>query len=302
MPQTAGPSGSSTASASDDLRRLAPLLLGRVRRGIVGSSRYALKLREAIREASSDAQAAPVLISGEPGLEKDNIAALIHYGSAARKQLLVRLNGALLRADGAELFAPGPDGRALIELVGAGGLLIDQVDRVDPALLQRFEALARNGRWQGADGVEHPFLGRLFFTSETALPGFESSGRLIRVPPLRVRRQDLGEWLRYGVRQKARSLGWSPPPQVSAALVKRLQTHDFPGNIRELSQLVDRALRQCLASRPAQLPDDVFWIERRSQGQARFELWRWKPQLRDWMRSPRLWNGLLFGLVSWLFV
>ncbi|GIR24189.1 MAG: hypothetical protein CM15mP38_3720 [Synechococcus sp.] len=35
---------------------------------------------------------------------------------------------------------------------------------------------------------------------------------------------------------------------------------------------------------------------------ARFDLWRWKPQLRGWMRAPKLWDGLLFGLVSWLFV
>ena len=121
---------------------LAPFLLGRVRRGIVGSSRYAQKLRDAIRDAAADANGSPVLISGEPGLEKDNIAALIHYGSEARKQLLVRLNGALLRADGAELFAPGPDGVALVEALGAGGLLIDQVDRVDPALLPRLRELA----------------------------------------------------------------------------------------------------------------------------------------------------------------
>ncbi|MFM7268109.1 MAG: 4Fe-4S binding protein [Cyanobium sp.] len=295
-------SAPSPSSAADDLRRLAPYLLGRVRRGIVGSSRYAQKLREAIREASSDPQAAPVWISGEPGLEKDNIAALIHYGSAARRQLLVRLNGAVLRADGAELFAPGADGRALIEVVGSGGLLIDQVDRLDPALLPRLEGLARTGRWQGADGRERAFPGRLFFTSESALPGFEGLARPIRVPPLRVRRQDLGEWLRYGVRQKARSLGWSPPPQVSPALIKRLQSADFPGNLRELSQLIDRALRQCAVSRPAELPEDVFWIAPRPQVRARFEFWRWKPQLRDLMRSPRLWNTLLFGLVSWLFV
>jgi len=285
-----------------DLRRLAPLLLGRVRRGIVGSSRYAQKLRDAIRLAAADPSGAPVLISGEPGLEKDNIAALIHYGSAARKQLLVRLNGALLRPDGAELFAPGPDGKALLEILGAGALLIDQVDRVDPALLPRLRELALERRWQGPDGLEHDFRGRIYFTSETHLDGFEAIDRPIRVPPLRVRRQDLGEWLRYGVRQKARSLGWSPPPQVSAALVKRLQTYDFPGNIRELSQLIDRALRQCAASRPPVLPEDVFWTERRQQVRARFELWRWKPQLRNLMRSPRLWNTLLFGVVSWVFV
>ena len=285
-----------------DLRRLAPLLLGRVRRGIVGSSRYALKLRDAIRLAAADPSGAPVLISGEPGLEKDNIAALIHYGSAARKQLLVRLNGALLRPDGAELFAPGPDCKALLETLGAGALLIDQVDLVDPVLLPRLRELALERRWRGPDGLVHDFGGRIYLTSETHLDGFEAIDRPIRVPPLRVRRQDLGEWLRYGVRQKARSLGWSPPPQVSAALVKRLQTYDFPGNIRELSQLIDRALRQCAVSRPPVLPEDVFWTERRQQVRARFELWRWKPQLRNLMRSPRLWNTLLFGVVSWVFV
>jgi polyferredoxin len=284
------------------LRRLAPFLLGRVRRGIVGSSRYAQKLRDQIRTAAADPQATAVLISGEPGLEKDNVAALIHYGSPARKQLLVRLNGAVLRSDGAELFAPAADGTTLIESVGFGALLIDQVDLADPALLPRLRELALHRRWQGPDGVEHAFVGRLFLTSETHLDGFEAIGRAIRVPPLRVRRQDLGEWLRYGVRQKAKSLGWSPPPQVSAALVKRLQTYDFPGNIRELSQLIERALLQCAASRPAELPDDVFWTESRQQVRARFELWRWKPQLRDWMRSPRLWNTMLFGVVSWAFV
>ena len=50
------------------LLRLAPHLLGRVRRGVVGSSRYAQKLREAIRDAAADAAGGPVLISGEPGL------------------------------------------------------------------------------------------------------------------------------------------------------------------------------------------------------------------------------------------
>jgi transcriptional regulator with AAA-type ATPase domain len=88
---------------------------------------------------------------------------------------------------------------------------------------------------------------------------------------------------------------------VAESLVKRLQTYDFPGNLRELSGLTDRALRQCDQERPAVMPEEVFWTDRRSQS-ARFDLWRWKPQLQEWMRSPRLWNGLLYGLVSWLFV
>jgi polyferredoxin len=288
-------------SAEACLIKLAPFLVGRSRRGVVGSSRYAQALRRAIREAAADPEARPVLISGEPGLEKDNLAALIHFGSPERRQLLVRLNCALLRPDGGELFHATAEAPALLACLGEGALLLDQIDRADPALREVLLDLARTRRWRDPQGVEHRFAGRLFLTTETSLPAFDSACRLIRVPPLRVRRQDLGDWLRYGVRLKARSLGWSPPPEVGEALVKRLQTYDFPGNLRELSQLIDRALRQCDGERPALLPEDVFWTDRR-QASVRFDLWRWKPQLREWMRSPRLWNGLLFGLVSWLFV
>ncbi len=296
------PQPDAAATTKACLLRLAPFLLGRARRGVVGSSRYAQKLREAIRDAAADAAGSPMLISGEPGLEKDNVAALIHYGSAARKQLLVQLNCALLRADGAELFAAGADGLTLLDCLGAGGLLLDQIDKADPQLRRALLELARSGRWISLDdGSEHPFPGRLFLTAEATAPDFDACCRHIRVPPLRVRRQDLGEWLRYGVRQKARSLGWATPPAVSEGLVKRLQIHDFPGNIRELSLVIERALRQCSPGRPAVLPDEVFWTGRRQQ-RARFDLWRWKPQLRDAMRSPRLWNALLFGLVSWVFV
>ena len=102
-----------------ELLRLAPFLVGRARRGVVGSSRYARKLREAIRLASQQPPAQAVLISGEPGLEKDNIAALIHFGSAARQQLMLRLDGALLRPDGSELFGElGDQEPPLIQQIG----------------------------------------------------------------------------------------------------------------------------------------------------------------------------------------
>ncbi len=286
------------------LLRLAPLLLPRARRGVVGSSRYAQRLREDIRAASHDPDRQPVLISGEPGLEKDNIAALIHFGSAERQQLLIRLNGALLRADGADLVGRGAgEDIALLSCLGEGSLLIDQLDLAPEPLRRQLLELAQGGHWRDPHDPSrlHRFAGRLFFTAETSLGPFDGVCRQIRVPPLRVRRADLGEWIRYGVRQKARSLGWSQPPDVGVEAVRRLQTYDFPGNLRELQSLIERALRQCSADHPACLPDDVFWTQKRA-GLPRFDLWRWKPQLRGWMRSPRLWNGLLFGLVSWLFV
>ncbi|MFQ6538838.1 MULTISPECIES: 4Fe-4S binding protein [Aphanothece] len=297
------------------LLKLAPHLVARSRRGIVGTSRYAQRLRDQIRAAAADPEARPVLISGEPGLEKDNIAALIHFGSPARRQLMVRVDGATLRADGGTLFgSASSDGEgSLLDCLQEGALLIDKLDQVSAVLQQQLLELASTGRWRspGADGSWRQFHGRVFFTAECSLPRFDAACRLIRVPPLRVRRQDLGDWLRYLVRQRARKLGWSPFPDVSDTVVKRLQSYDFPNNLRELDELVYRALQQVrrqgtertmrAAGGPRLLPDDVFWTPSRGL-RLRFDLWRWKPRLRELMRSPRLWNGLLFGVVSWLFV
>ena len=280
------------------LLSLAPLLVSRARRGVVGSSRYAKTLRESVRQAAADVQQRAVFILGEPGLEKDNLAGLIHFGSPQRKELMLRLDAAIAKSDGSDLLEPleTSDGRSLIELVGDGSLLIDQVDRAPEALkLLLLELL---------DG-HHGFRGRLFFTSETVCSEIVRRCSLIRVPPLRVRRQDLGEWLRYGIRLRSRKLGWHKAPEVSETVIKRLQAYDFPTNIRELENLIDRALQQISqqdgSTFPELIPEDVFWTPPRKQ-RYRFDIWRWKPQLRKWMRAPLLWNTLLFGLVSWLFV
>ena len=276
-----------------DFQRLAPYVLGRARRGVVGSSRYAQRLRTAVLEAARDADRRPVLISGEPGLEKDNLAALIHFGSGERRRLLLRLDTADLQGSG----------RQLLDHLGENSLLVSGIDRMEPLLQQRLVALAR--------GQEPGFQGRVMFTSESPVPCLDAIVIPIRVPPLRVRRSDLGDWLRYQLRLQSTNRGWSRAPQLPDSIVRRLQNHDFPNNIRELEHLVDRALRQAhqdsqmgqtsAAAPPTVLPEAVFWTNQRER-RLRFDLWRWKPQLREWMRSPSLWNGLLFGLVSWLFV
>jgi len=96
-------------------------------------------------------------------LEKDNLAALIHFGSPDRKRLMVRLDGALLKADGSDLFGSpdDPPGSSLLALLGDGSLLIDQLERVPEALKPKLLELAKGG---------FGFQGRLFFTSETVCP------------------------------------------------------------------------------------------------------------------------------------
>ncbi len=275
------------AESSAELQRLAPFVLGRARRGVVGSSRYAQRLRSAVLEAARDSQRQPVLISGEPGLEKDNLAALVHYGSAERRRLLVRLDASDLQGSTLNLLND----------LGSSTLLVSGMDRIDNELQQRLIAMAR--------GEAPGFQGRVLFTSEAAIPALDGLVRTIRVPPLRVRRTDLGDWLRYRLRLQSPGLGWSQPPALPDSVVRRLQNHDFANNLRELEAMVDRALRQARQQSqgelPPLLPEEVFWTEEKSR-RTRFDVWRWKPQLREWMRAPALWNTLLFGLVSWLFL
>ena len=275
------------AESSAGLARLAPFVLGRARRGVVGSSRYAQRLRTSVLEAARDPQRQPVLISGEPGLEKDNLAALVHYGSAERRRLLVRLDASDLQGSSLNL----------LNELGSNTLLVSGMDRVEGEVQQRLIAMAL--------GEAPGFQGRVLFTSEAAIPALDGLVRTIRVPPLRVRRTDLGDWLRYRLRLQSPGLGWSQPPALPESVVRRLQNHDFANNLRELEAMVDRALRQARQQSqgelPPLLPEEVFWTEEKTR-RARFDIWRWKPQLREWMRAPALWNTLLFGLVSWLFV
>jgi len=147
--------------ASADFQRLAPYVLGRARRGVVGSSRYAQRLRTAVLDAARDAARRPVLISGEPGLEKDNLAALIHFGSRERRRLLLRLDTADLQGSG----------RQLLDHLGENSLLVSGIDRMEPRT-----AAAGLGRATPAEprlSQQHPRTG----TSGGSGPATSPSGR-----------------------------------------------------------------------------------------------------------------------------
>jgi len=302
--------------------RMFPFLVGRPKRGIVGSSRYACRLREEIKQAASDAVRKPVLITGEPGLDKDNIAQLVHFGSADRRLPLMQLDASEMHTNGIELFGREEASQpSLLKCLANGNLLINCIDLANPQLRTRLISLAAESNLD--------FHGRVFFTAESSVKELDGIVTKIKVSPLRVRRSDLGDWLSYYIRQHSKRQGWSNVPAIPQSVIKRLQGHDFPNNLRELENIVIRALRQShkyqeinynsKADEIAKiklLPEEVFWVSSRHLARSpvnlfwknnrdpslRFDIWRWKPELRHLMRSPRLWNTFLFGFVSWLFV
>jgi transcriptional regulator with AAA-type ATPase domain len=104
---------------------LRPYLVSKAKRGVIGKSRYATRLRSQIKQAAETRES--VLLFGEPGLEKDNLAALIHFGSAYRRQPIIKIDCSKLQTSGAELFGRSGGKLGLIASLDQGTLILNNV-------------------------------------------------------------------------------------------------------------------------------------------------------------------------------
>jgi transcriptional regulator with AAA-type ATPase domain/NAD-dependent dihydropyrimidine dehydrogenase PreA subunit len=268
---------------------LRPYIVPKVKRGIIGSSRYAKRLRQEIRKASGDRQ--PVLIFGEPGLGKDNAAALIHFGSRDRKQPLIKLNCDTIQASGAELFGRVGGKAGLLEWVGDGTLMLNNAQDFPAGLRDRLIRLLETGDYFpiSREGSPPPSIrhsnARIILTSERTLPELERKnvfGHVIKVPPLRVRKADIEAQVQYYISLicRARSL---EKPSVDPEAIRRLQGYDFPGNLAELESLIERAIIQ--SDGAPVLTEEVFWSTGNKSRRFRLNLLNSYPNLRQFLRS-----------------
>lgn len=74
----------------------------------------------------------PVYIFGEPGLEKDELAALIHFGSARRRQPMAQIDCAQLNAGRADELLGNTSKQGLLAQLDGGTLLLNNVHQVCP--------------------------------------------------------------------------------------------------------------------------------------------------------------------------
>ncbi|GAB4377632.1 MAG: sigma 54-interacting transcriptional regulator [Elainellaceae cyanobacterium] len=282
---------------------LRPYLVPKVKQGVVGTSRYGVRLRQAIKKASADRGA--VLIFGEPGLGKDNIAALIHFGSNDRKQPLIKINCDTLQASGAELFGRVGGKPGLLEWLGEGTLMLNNVQDLPSNLKGKLLQLLETGEYTAIsrEGAAEPqpqrSSARILMTAERSLP--ECQKRVmhsIKVPPLRVIKADIETQVRYYISLYCRSRG-IPKPSVAPEAIRRLQSYDFPGNLAELENLVERAIVQ--ADGAPVLTEEVFWPASTKTRRFRLNLLNVYPQLRRFLRSPWYPDRINYGFTLGLF-
>jgi transcriptional regulator with AAA-type ATPase domain/NAD-dependent dihydropyrimidine dehydrogenase PreA subunit len=276
---------------------LRPYLVTKAQRGIVGTSRYAVRLREQIREAADERKS--VLIFGEPGLEKDNIAALIHFGSKQRREPIIKVNCGILQTSGADLFGRAGGKPGLLEWLKEGTLVLNNIQELPPELFpavanllqtNTYTPVTRAGEAPAAYRISNA---RILIVSEKTQPAIERAvGGVIKVPPLRVRKADIQAQVEYYTALYCRSRG-IPKPQVTPEALRRLQSYDFPGNLKELQDLVERAIVQ--AGEAKVLTEEIFWSADSKKKRFRLNLLNAYPKLRKFLRSPWWTDRINYG-------
>lgn len=285
----------------DNLR---PYLVPQAKRGIIGKSRYAVRLRQQIKDAAKTQDS--VLIFGEPGLEKDNIAGLIHFGSERRRQPMISIDCSKIQESGAELFGRQGGKPGLLEWVGTGTVLFNNAQDLPKNLWPRLQTLVTEKHFLPvgtSDSTEpKPCSARILITAEKILSplegGINKTIKTIKVPPLRVRKTDLQSHAEYYISLICRARR-CPRLTLTPEAVRRLQSYDFPGNLRELEALVERAIAQ--RGEATELTEEVFWAAETKKRRFRVNLLNMYPQLRYFLKSPWWPTRMNYGLVLWLF-
>ncbi|MFO1142443.1 MAG: sigma-54 dependent transcriptional regulator [Amaricoccus sp.] len=224
-----------------------------VMRRLMGSSPAIERLREQILDvAQADGH---VLITGETGTGKSLIAMALHACGPRAAKPLVTMNCASVAADLVEptLFG-GPDWpeKPLIDQAEGGTLCLEDIDALPPAAQAKLlDVINANDTTGGA--ARHNI--RIVAVSSKLSQGtpptellrddlyFRLAGLVIEAPPLRLRGEDILTLFSHFTVQFAEEYGCEPPT-LGAGDAANLVQAPWPGNIRQLINLAERAVLQ----------------------------------------------------------
>ncbi len=250
---------------------------------LIGESR---EIKEVLQMALKAAEYndLPVLITGESGTGKEIIARIIHHSSNRKKHNFLGVNCSALPENMMESEFFGyrkgaftgafTDRKGFLESASHGTLFMDEIadmpKNMQAKLLRALEeksiiklgtdkAIPINVRIISATNHNiHDKIDR----SEFRLDLFHRINTIqIDIPPLRERKSDIPVLINHFVQQFCHQYG-KPVPSITKETLNHLTNYSYPGNIRELKNMVERAL---ILNKEPSIHPDLFPILKSTQ-------------------------------------
>ena len=234
----------------------------RAHKSIVGASPALRLVMETVRKvAATDAN---VLILGENGTGKELVARAIHVASARKDEVFISVDlGAISESlFESELFGfkkgaftdAKEDRAGRFEAANKGSIFLDEIGNLSFSLQSKLLSVLQSRKVvRLGTNKEVPIDVRLICATNMPLYQMVSEGKFrqdllyrintveIHVPPLRDRVEDIPSLVEHFLEIYSKKYKM-PSKRVNASTLKRLEKHNWPGNIRELQHAVERAV------------------------------------------------------------
>ncbi|MGI9278280.1 MAG: phage shock protein operon transcriptional activator [Endozoicomonas sp.] len=237
------------------------------RKGMIGASTAFLEMMEAVSRYARHQR--PILVIGERGTGKEEIASRLHFLSPRWQQNLVKLNCAAFSDDllDSELFGheagafTGARARrtGLFESADGGTLFLDELATMGPRLQEKLLRVIEYGEFYRLGSSQSVRVDvRVVAATNENLPELAERGEfrrdlldrlafdVIAVPPLRARKDDIMELAHHFAFRMVQELGDELEESSFAGFTEQslatLMDYHWPGNIRELKNAVERSV------------------------------------------------------------
>ncbi len=186
----------------------------------------------------------PILIEGESGTGKEEICKFVHHRSPGCHGPFVKVCCPAIPPELAEseFFGYERDAFTAADASAAGTLFLDEISELDEALQSKLLQVLEDGQKVNVRIIcsTNRNLRQLVIAGVFRQDlYYRISGLVLRLPPMRERLEDLDQLVEYFVGLYNERFHCQAPP-VSSSTMARMALHQWPGNIRELENLVKR--------------------------------------------------------------